>query len=236
MGLLDAQRHRRFIKTHTPLDGLPLAAGVHYVTVGRDPLDVAVSFDHHRANLDREVFEALQARAPEPTSSSRPAIGAEVGGPAGQRERLLQWIRDERPPAGNLDSLRAVVRHLGDAWARRPDPAFTLVHYNDLSRRLDQQMRGLAARLDITVAEDRWPGLAQAATFGRMRARADDLVPDERLGLFADRDKFFRSGTSRQWRTTLTDQDLEDYRRLLRSLTSPEIVAWLEYGDSGAAE
>jgi aryl sulfotransferase len=234
--LLEAQQHRRFIKTHTPLDGLPLAEGVHYVTVGRDPLDVAVSMDHHRANLDHDVIEALLALTPEPTSSNQPATAAGAGRPVEQRERLLQWIRDERPPAANLNSLRAVVWHLAGAWARQPDPAVTLVHYNDLSRQLEHQMRRLAARLGIAITEDLWPGLVQAATFGRMRERADDLVPDERLGLFSDRQSFFRSGKPHQWRTTLTENDLKDYRRLLRSLTSPDIVAWLEYGDSGADE
>ena len=34
---LDAQTHRRFIKTHTPLDGLPVRTDVTYVVVGRDP-------------------------------------------------------------------------------------------------------------------------------------------------------------------------------------------------------
>ncbi len=35
--LYDAQQHRRFIKTHTPLDGLPLQNDVTYLVVGRDP-------------------------------------------------------------------------------------------------------------------------------------------------------------------------------------------------------
>src|SRR4051812_44767087 len=56
---LEAQTHRRFIKTHTPLDGLPRVEGVHYVTVGRDPRDVAMSMDHHRANLNVDVIESL---------------------------------------------------------------------------------------------------------------------------------------------------------------------------------
>ena len=51
-----AQTHRRFIKTHTPLDGLPQADGVTYICVGRDPRDVALSMDHHRANLDFVEF------------------------------------------------------------------------------------------------------------------------------------------------------------------------------------
>src|SRR5262245_44416833 len=47
--MLDAQRHRRFIKTHTPLDGVPQAPGVVYLAVGSDPRDVAISLYHHHA-------------------------------------------------------------------------------------------------------------------------------------------------------------------------------------------
>src|SRR3954469_16062985 len=39
---LAAQRHRRFIKTHTPLDGVPMNPDVSYVVVARHPLDMAV--------------------------------------------------------------------------------------------------------------------------------------------------------------------------------------------------
>ena len=60
---LQAQEHRRFIKSHTPLDGVPVAEGVTYVCVARDPRDVALSFQHHRANLDRDAFMAARARA-----------------------------------------------------------------------------------------------------------------------------------------------------------------------------
>src|SRR4051812_44551059 len=50
----EAQRHRRFIKTHTPLDGVPMPDDVTYVVVGRDPRDVMISMEHHWANMDLE--------------------------------------------------------------------------------------------------------------------------------------------------------------------------------------
>lgn len=53
---LEAQQHRRIIKTHTPIDGLPYDERVTYVCVGRDPRDVALSFEHHMANLDMDAF------------------------------------------------------------------------------------------------------------------------------------------------------------------------------------
>lgn len=51
---LEAQRHRRFIKTHVPLDGLPLDQRVTYVVVGRDPRDIRISMGEHWDNTDRE--------------------------------------------------------------------------------------------------------------------------------------------------------------------------------------
>src|SRR5215217_6706040 len=58
-----AQTHRRFIKTHTPLDGLPLHPDVTYLVVGRDPRDVAISMEHHVTNMDFAHFLALRAAA-----------------------------------------------------------------------------------------------------------------------------------------------------------------------------
>ena len=40
---LATQDHRRFIKTHTPLDGIPVDDRATYVVVARHPLDMAVS-------------------------------------------------------------------------------------------------------------------------------------------------------------------------------------------------
>src|SRR5579871_6302011 len=63
VALLDAQRHRRFIKTHTPLDGLPADERVTYVCVGRDPRDVAVSWYHHLQNVDIDVITRVRDEA-----------------------------------------------------------------------------------------------------------------------------------------------------------------------------
>ena len=169
---------------------------------------------HHRANLNSDVI-------PAPSRS---------GPPVSLRERVLTWIRDDRPPAESLDSLRTVVWHLESAWSRRREPMVTVMHYNDLSGVLDHQMRHLAARLEISVAENLWPRLVRAATFEQMRGRAAELAPNERLGLFADDRGFFRSGVADQWRLVLTDDDVIEYEQRLRSLSSPEFAWWLEHG------
>jgi hypothetical protein len=223
---LDAQQHRRFIKTHTPLDGLPQLPGVAYVVVGRDPRDVAVSMAYHRPNLDDKVIHRLlasgdQAPTGPPTTPERPTS---------TRERVLRWIDDPRPATENLDSLRTVVHHLGQAWELRNEPAVILLHHADLCRDLAGQMQRLADRLGIHVPRNRWPALIEAATFTSMRAKAHQLAPDERLGLFISNSAFFRSGKPGQWREVLNDADLAAYDSLIQSLANPDFVNWAENG------
>ena len=56
---LAAQDHRRFIKTHTPLDGIPLDPRATYIVTARHPLDMAVSLYHQGDNIDRARLRQL---------------------------------------------------------------------------------------------------------------------------------------------------------------------------------
>jgi hypothetical protein len=226
---LDAQRHRRFIKTHTPLDGLPSAPGVTFLVCGRDPRDAAISMDHHRENLDGETINrllqasdgSLQERATAPKLD--------------HRSRVLRWIEIDDSPETNLSSLRGTTWHLNGAWTRRHDPDVILVHYADLSTDLEAQMRMIAGRLGITVPADRWPALTEAATFSRMRANADTTAPDERVGLLTDRGRFFHAGTSGQWQSLLTPDDLHRYGDRLGTLAPADLISWMHHREMGLA-
>jgi hypothetical protein len=90
----------------------------------------------------------------------------------------VRFIEDDWSPRCSLDSLTGVFRHLTGAWPMRGTPNIVLVHYDDLVKDLEGEMRRLAGPLSITVPEERWPVLVRASTFGEMRARADTLVSD----------------------------------------------------------
>ena len=224
---LDAQRHRRFIKTHTPLDGLPGASGVTYIAVGRDPRDVAISLHHHRANLARDVV-LRYLDEPSTEQSAHPS-----GIASDERETFLQWMANDDSPLDYQYSLRALIRHQNTAWSRRNDPSVVLLHYSDLARDLDGEMKRLADCLGISVAAETWPTLVRAATFSQMREHSDQLAPDERLGLIKDPGKFFRAGTSGGWRNHLTADDLARYLERLTAEASPELIRWLHHGAAG---
>ena len=225
---LEAQTHRRFIKTHTPFDGLPYDARVTYIAVGRDPRDVALSWDNHMANMD---FVALiDARAA--------AVGlddlAELfpDGPpealASEIERFWAWVDNPAPPsAANAGGLVSMVNHLATFWSVRDRPNVVLFHYDDLKTDLEGQMRRLAAQLDIAVPEDCWPELVDAATFERMRAGADRIAPDTTHEIWQNNQQFFHRGESGQWRELLDEEGIRRYYARVAELAEPDLVQWV---------
>ena len=222
---LAAQRHRRFIKTHTPLDGLPADGRVTYLALGRDPRDVALSLRHQAANLRRDVLRTLVG-----DPEAFPGEGMGPAGPAEERAYFRRWMDNDDDPAGNLDSLRGLVWQTTQAWTRRQRPNVVLVHYGDLSRDLEGEMRRLADHLAIDVPDRLWPELVAAAGFDRMRTRSADRVPDEGLAIMRSTDRFFRSGASGGWRDVLTADDLAAYEARVAELAAPELARWLHRG------
>ena len=212
---LARQDHRRFIKTHTPLAGLPLDPQVTYLVAGRHPLDVAESLFAHGHNIDRVRFEELTGRASH--------------GPIGTFDDWLEWWIDPSVgPDEVLDSLPGLVHHVDDAWHRRDAGGadVVLVHYDDLTADLDGEMRQLAGHLGIVVAEETWPTVLTAATFDQMRARAARLAPD-RLGVLRSSEAFFRTATSERGGDRVADLAKQRVEASVRAQTDPAVAAWL---------
>lgn len=213
---LAAQHHRRVIKTHTPLDGIPLHAGTRYIVAARHPLDAAVSLYHQGDNIDRRRLARLTAA----TVAARPRPLPPLA------QWLRAWIEGDADPFDDLDSLPGVMWHLSDAWSRRAHGNVTLVHYDDLLDDLDRQMRRLTGILHIPVEDDRWAALAHAATFDSMRARADALAPDA-AGILRDRAAFFRRGRSGAALELLDRASVERYHERASALAPSDLLTWL---------
>jgi aryl sulfotransferase len=217
---LAAQQHRRFMKTHLPLDRLPDISSVTYIVVARNPLDMAVSWHYQNSKL---------------------MTADEHGRPNDQRtpETPRQWILDRvdemgRSPYGRDSYFDKLLKGLFCAWERRTDPNVVLMNYEDLSADLPGEMHRLADHLKITVSEEKWPSLEQAATFKQMRANADQLRP---LGNSLTRDvtkehaAFFRRGSSGEGRAQLTDTEAARYYSRAARIVPQELLAWLHRDD-----
>jgi hypothetical protein len=209
---LAAQRHRRFMKTHTDLSGILANPLLTYIVPIRHPLDAAVSFYYH-LRLGKKTKQGNINESP-------------FYDQVQPREALLDWIGPDRSIVGMMGdcTLTTAMQHVSAAWARRNEPNVVLVRYEDLFADLEGQMRLLAVRLGITVPEALWPRLVEAATFRQMRAAADRLQPVSDL---ADPKTFFRSGRPGTGRELLTDSELGRYYERAARLAPADLLDWL---------
>src|SRR5437588_2663403 len=129
VGELEAQRHRRFIKSHTPLDGLPFDERVTYICVSRDPRDVAFSWDNHMANMDFMAFlSARQAAVGLDDVADLLAQGPPVR-PEDEAERFWAWVDGDEPAELSMPSLLTTLHHLQTFWDAREEPNVILLRY-----------------------------------------------------------------------------------------------------------
>lgn len=215
VGLLDAQTTRRFIKSHTPLDGLPFDESVTYICVIRHPLDVALSDRDHGDNM-------LRDRAVE----MREAVAGTYEPPAGHEKApedtgdYLRWFIDnhEQPTGSGPYGLEDYCQQIRTYWEARSRPNVHLFHYSDLWNDLDTEMRRVASALGVAVDEERWPEFVEAATLKSMRAKASHAAPDAHLGLWKSTEDFFRVGGRRDWASLLTAADVAHFDLRLQEL------------------
>ena len=223
----EAQDHRRFIKTHTPLDGLPFDERVTYITVARDPRDVAVSMDNHLENMDMDRVLGLRQQAVGTADLDEFLQGYAPERPATPKERFWAWVELTSIPNRGL---QPTLHHFETFWQARDRPGVVMLHYDDLKSDLEGEMRRLAARLRIEVDDDLWPALVQAATFESMRSRAEQTAPNASRSIWRDADRFFNRGTSGQWRELLDADDLRRYEERVRELIDDELSRWVHRG------
>lgn len=223
---LDAQQHRRVIKTHTPLDGLPLRDDVHYVVVGRDPRDVAVSWDHHMANFDIGRFLELRSRVVGPDDVIPPMAPL----PTEPADRFRRFLTDDDE---SLMNLAVVLQHLRVGWELRHRPNVHLVHYGDLRRDLAGELLRLGRALGFALTPERADELAAEASLEEMRNRADEVAPSASQGIWRDPSRFIRTAGRGEWRAWMSPEDEQDYARRIAELVEPDLAHWVHHGTAG---
>ncbi len=223
---LGEQTHRRFIKSHTALDGLPYDERVTYVCVGRDPRDVAVSCRHHMSNLDLDQFLKLREQAvglddlPELMPQQREPM-----------DPIVEFLTsDYESDSVNIMSLSYVLHHLQSFWDRRDAANIALFHYADLQADLSGQLKRLADVLGIEVDEARVHELAAAASFAAMRDNAEMVAPNSDAHIWKSTSDFFHNGSNGQWRDVFDDEMTRRYEERAPALASPDLLQWAQSG------
>jgi hypothetical protein len=176
-------------------------------------------------NIDRDRLAALRASATGMDDLADLPPGPD---PSPDRvERFWQYMTGRAPAPEFVNGLELLVRHLHSFWERRHEPNVVLLHYADLERDTEAEMRRLAGRLGIEIPEECWPSFVEAASFRSMSARASDLAPNAG-DFWKDDNAFFHRGCSGQWQELVGDDGSNRYSQLVRELTDDEeFLAWL---------
>ena len=211
---LDAQTHRRQIKTHTEAHSVPIFDDAQYIVVGRDGRDACMSFLNHMANMQPELMGQLFTSAIEeglPLGSGPP--------PVDNIHDFFTWWLDER----------ILFDHISSWWEHHGEANMLFVHFNDLKADLDGQMRRIAGFLDIPIDETMWPTQVERCTFAGMKARPDDIAEFESQ-FIGGADTFLYKGTNGRWHGELTDDELARYDVAVAEYLTPECATWLAGG------
>ena len=119
MAGLEAQTHRRFLKTHLPADSVPLSPKAKYLYIGRDGRDVYWSWHNHLMVMADWLYEAFN------TPPGLP--GGPLVRPDGDaRKGFNGWL------AGEGYSADTFWPHVQSWWNVHNAPNVMLVHFANL--------------------------------------------------------------------------------------------------------
>jgi aryl sulfotransferase len=213
---LEAMTTRRCLKSHTPMDGLPLHDRAQYICVFRHPLDVHFSYRRHLANIPITFFDHWYPEDDNDGVTFRRFLD---GGAEGFD--------------GDAVTLAHIVQHCKAAAAVAHRPNVAMFHYADMTCDLTGTFSRIMRLLNIAHPAHVVEELVEVARFDHMQANASRFAPGGGTGFLRSDGDFFHSGTSGKWRGMLTDKELTAYDTVMQSCMTQKERAWLEYGDEG---
>lgn len=215
---IEAQTHRRFMKTHLPVDALVYSPKAKYIFVGRDGRDVVWSLHNHHLNANELWFQAINdspGRAGPPVPRANPNV----------REYFLAWLEGDGAPFWPFFS------NAKSWWDIRALPNIHFVHFVQLKRDLPAEIRKIAAFLDTRIDEAAFPAIVEHCRFDWMKKNAAKSTPLG--GIFWDggAETFIHKGTNGRWRDVLTADDIRRYEACALSELGASCAHWLATGE-----
>ena len=218
-----AQPHRRVLKTHLPVDALVLSPKAKYLYVARDGRDVVMSLHNHHANFAPIAYQLINGT---PGLRGDPLPEADPD----PRRYFRTWLDNDGAPFWSF------WENIATWWEVRRLPNVKLVHFADLKRDLEGEMRAIADFLEVKAPAGRWPRLVEHCSFDWMKANAEKVAPLGGAVWEGGASTFVNRGTNGRWRDVLTVQDSIDYERKALEKLGPECAHWLATGEARLAK
>ena len=217
LAALDGLPHRRFMKTHLPVDALVFSPQAKYIYIGRDGRDALWSFYNHHASANDLWYDLL--------NNTPGRVGPPIDPPLSSIvDYYRRWMDQDGYP------LWSFWENVRSWWAVRDLPNVKLVHFNDLKADLARSIRGIAAFLDIDVDEARFADILEHCSFDYMKANADHVAPLGGAVFTGGGKTFINKGTNGRWRDVLTNADCEAYCARARAELGDDCALWLAGG------
>lgn len=219
VALLDAQRHRRFLKTHLALDAMVFSPRVKYIYVGRDGRDTVWSLYNHHAGYTPQMYQMV--------NSIPDRVGPPLEPPSGDVVQYFrEWLAGGGHPLGGT-----FWEHNQQWWNVRHLPNVLLVHYNNLRADLPGEIRRIAGFLDIAIDEARFPAIVESCSFESMQKAAAERAPMMSVVWEKGAHTFFNKGTNGRWREVLSAADVQLYEEAVRANLTPDCARWVATGE-----
>lgn len=211
---LEAQTHRRFVKTHLPVDALRFSEKAKYIFIGRDGRDVIWSMYNHHAYANALWYELL--------NDTPGRVGPPIDPPpADICQYFREWLDgDGFPFWGFWENIRSW-------WAIGGLPNVKLIHFADLKRDMASEMRAIADFLEVEVKPEDWPALELYCSFDWMKRNAASVAPLGGKVWDGGGEVFVNKGTNGRWQDVLPPADSAAYEARALAELGEECAAWL---------
>lgn len=215
--IVESQTHRRFMKSHLPVDALVFSPKAKYIYIGRDGRDVLWSLYNHHRNFKKEVIRDID-RVPE-----------RAGPPLGEAsssviEYFQHWLMKDGYPWWPYWS------HILSWWQIKDLPNVMLLHFSNLKSDMPGAIRRIATFLEIAIDETKWDAILEHCSFDYMKAHAAQSVPFGGILFEGGAETFMHKGINGRWRDILTPEDIQLYEQAAKENLGIDCAYWLSTG------
>lgn len=214
---VEAQTHRRFLKTHLPVDALVFSEKAKYIYIGRDGRDVVWSLHNHHSQGNDAFFAAI--------NDTPGRVGPALDRADPDIARYFRtWLDHDGSPFWPF------WENVRTWWAIRHLPNVMMLHFADLKRDMPGQIRRVAEFLEIPVRASSWDRILEHCSFEYMKRHPESTVPLGGVLWEGGAGTFLHKGVNGRWRDTLGARDVGDYEARALAELGRDCARWLSQG------
>lgn len=215
--LLEAQTHRRFMKTHLPVDALVFSEKAKYIYIGRDGRDVLWSFYNHHSTANQDWYDALN-KTPGRVGPPMLPLQSSIS------DYYHDWLNKDGYP------IWPFWENIRSWWETRHLPNVLLVHFGNLKKDMPSEIRRIAEFIGTPIDESNWESILKQCSFDYMKENAAKVAPGGGIFWEGGAQSFIHKGTNGRWRDVLSAEDVSEYEKRALEELDTACAQWLANG------